>query len=253
MRHALPILLLLSGCMHTLKVEVPAAPAVDLAATRVAVVVGDHSCLDVADSLIEGLKGDDGIVVGPGADVELNVGECQNSTQVVGDIHLGDPNDPTHADQRRITVQGHGHAVLQVLASGRVQATLIGAGQKDASGGWGQRNWLPLTRNVDVGLADTVAADLAEQVRPLPKQVERRIYPGAAEGTPHQLYSLAVAAETRGDLVGARRLAQSAQDAHPSRALETYLDELDSRIERAPGAPVAQTSSPSDTADSPQD
>jgi hypothetical protein len=220
-------LALLGGCVHTVQVAMPPAPAVTIDASAVAVVAADRSCHGIADALVAELNRLEGVSVDPRAEIRLEVTGCDLALHPVVDIEI-----TPKVDRRRITVQGWGHAVLTVKVGGETQAHLIGASHQGLDGAWGEIDLPGLSRAMERDLVETVAVDLAEQLRPLPRLVDRRVYGRAGRGSPRSLHNLAVAAEARGELVEARRLARLSYEELPSARSAAYLDELDDLLYR---------------------
>ncbi len=227
----LPLLLIATaslGCSHRVEVVMQPMPAVSLDVSRVAVVSGTRACRDIADALVTALNDTPGVTVDPRAEVQLEVIECEHPLMPVQvDVELGNGND-----QRRMSVEGSAHALLVVRRDGRAEAHLIGATRRHARGAWGDHDALALSRAVEHDLASGVAADLAEQLRPVPKLVERRVYGNPVPGTAQETFNLAVLAEAHGDLHEARRLASASYDAHPTARTEAYVAQLDAMIAR---------------------
>ena len=229
MRRTLAILLvtLAPGCAKTVQVELPALPAVSLDSSRVAVVAVERDCREVADALVEQLNGLE-FDVDPGASVRLEVSSCDSALQPVQvDVQIEED-----VDRRRLSVEGRAHAVVAVNVEGEAQAWLIGASSQIARSNWNEADAAGLSRTVSRELVDGVAADLAEQVRPIPRLVDRRVYTRAPEGTARALTNRAVDAELRGELREAHRLAELAWQENPSPRSRAYLLELEQRLSR---------------------
>lgn len=208
----------------------PAAPAITLAADRVAVIAASRECRPIADALVDTLHTVPGLVVDPRADVRLEVSECEMPRQEVHvDIEIADS-----VDRRRLSVDGAAHALVAVRVGNTTEAHLIGATRTVAHGSWNDAHVLGLSRTVERTLTDGVAADLAEQIRPLPRFVERRLYANPAPGTGQDTYNLAVRAEAAGEILEAHRLAVLAQAQYPSERTTAYADEL-AQLARARG------------------
>lgn len=223
---------LLGACAPKVQVAVPAMPAIALETSRVAVVTGSHECRAVADALVAVLRETPGIVVDPRADVSLEVIECDRPllpVQVDVEITSG-------GDRRRLSVEGSAHALVAIRRDGTAEAHLIGATRRELRGAWGENNPVALSKAVEHELTLAVATDLADQVRPVPRIVERRVYANPSPGTPQETFNLAVKAESEGRLHEAHRLAALANDARPSPRTEAYLAELDALIARYPYA-----------------
>ena len=102
-------------------------------------------------------------------------------------------------------------------------------------------NGVALHNRVSRALTEGVAADLTDQIRPIPRMVERRVYPNATAGSARHQLNLAVRAEMAGDLYEARRRARLANLIHSSPESEAYVTELEhllhSLVEDPPPAP----------------
>lgn len=232
-RLSLPMLALLAGCAHTVQVELPAMPSVAITTQSVAVVTRDRACRDVADALIRELSDMGAVRVDPRSEVRLEVFGCEKpNAPVTVDVELGDDG----VDRRKVSVEGRAHAVLAVRVGDGTEAHLIGAARREVRGNGVEKNVATLSRAVDRELTEAVAADLAEQIRPVPRTVDRRIYPNAPSGTALALHTLAVDAERAGKIVLARSLAQAAYDEDPSEKHREYLEELDAILARWPAA-----------------
>lgn len=234
MRRSLAILLLAlaSGCARTVQVELPALPAVSLDSSRVAVVAVERDCREIADALVQQLNVL-GFQVDPGAAVRLEVSSCERPLQPVQvDVEI-----EQDVDRRRLSIEGRAHAVVAVQVDGHPQAWLIGASSQIARGNWNDPDPIGLSRMVQRSLVDGVASDLADQLRPLPRLVDRRVYARAPDGTAHALHNRAVDAEARGELQEAFRLAQLAHDENPSARARAYVEELELRIARGTYTP----------------
>ncbi|MBN2798787.1 MAG: hypothetical protein JXX28_06515 [Deltaproteobacteria bacterium] len=223
-------LALMSACAHRVEVSVPPLPAVELATTEVAVVAGQRQCRAVADALAEALRNTPGVSVNPSAPVRLEVSLYEHFTapqvsitEVGGERREG-----------RVSMDGHAHALLTVTTPDGLQARLMGEANRSLHGELLALDLSSARQRLDRELTRGVALDLAEQVRPLPKQVERSLYPKAsvdsAKGQLHQ----AVLAELAGDLDAARRHANLAQQLRPSPSTQAYLQELNRRARGAP-------------------
>jgi hypothetical protein len=210
---------------RTVEVTVPAEPAVDIDA-RVAVVTGDHDCAAIAGALIDELHAI-GVTVDPRATVRLQVSGCEQPVRHQVDVEIAQ-----NVRRRRDTVEGRAHALVDVSVDGLVQAHLIGASATAITGSWNASDGAWLSRTAERALVAGVATDLADQVRPMPRIVERHVYPGAAEGTARALHNQAVSAERAGDLAEARRLAALAFARRPNPASAAYMTELQRRDAR---------------------
>lgn len=221
----LTVAVLLTGCSRRVEVSLPATPAVEIRTDRVAVVSGERACRDVADQLVEQLNDLDGIAVDPRADVRLVVRSCESTFEPKVDITV--PGNDDEAWASRVSVAGRAVAVLQVEAHGQVQVHLIGTGVHESAGELRAGQVVRLRRRVARDLAVAVAVDLTEQVRPIPRIVQRRVYPNAPASTARGQRRLAVEAELAGDLHAATRHARMSHQLKPSAESAEYLQELE--------------------------
>jgi hypothetical protein len=150
--------------------------------------------------------------------------------QPVIDIRLQASSGGEVRERRRVTVNGRAHAVVAVIVDGEALAHLIGTGQSTAIGGWDRGNTVQLRRSIERELTNSVVLDLSDQIRPVPRLVQRRVFPNASDGSARQLHTLAVRAELAGDIFRAHEFASAAHDAAPSRQSASYLSELDRRL-----------------------
>lgn len=224
---AMAVLLALSGCARRVQVALPAAPAVALESQTVAVVAGGRACRDVADALVQRINTLEGMRVDPSSPVRLTVQGCSNTFDPQVDITVSDNSDWLG----RITVVGRGHAVVQVQTQGETRATLIATGERYAQGEL-EGSMVALRKRVSRNLTEAVADDLTEQLRPIPRVVQRRVYPNAESGTARAHINLAVTAELEGDLLTARDHALRALEISPSAEFAAYARELDQLVQR---------------------
>jgi len=232
---ALGVVAALPGCAHKVQVEVPAVPAValQLQSPKIAVVVQDRDCREVADALVDELNAVDGLEVDPRADVCLRVLRCGRSYTANIDIRVeGDQ------DRRRVLMEGRAHALVAVMADGEPQAHLIGSARHFDDSAWGDIDVLGRRRSMDRDLTRLLARDLATQVSPVPRVAERRIHPRAPEGTARRFYHDAVIAELSGDLTEAHRLAMKAWEERPTARNAAYLRELEARLHQTGSGPL---------------
>lgn len=220
-----------AACAHTVDVSLPAAPAVSLHSERIAVVYVDGRCATQADALLAALRAG-GLVVDPEAPVRLEVSLCEGG---VGgpeiEVEIADG-----VDRRRVAVDGRAWAVLQVFGPEGLRARLLGTAEQQVRGPWSDvaphtsGDVRRLVRTADDVLVAAVADDLAEQVRSGPREVSRRLYGRAPEGSGRALYNAAVQLEVQGDVTEARRVAHEAWTREPNLRIATYLLELDRRV-----------------------
>lgn len=213
------------ACAHRVEVAVPASPAISVEATRFAVIASERACARVAAGLVEALGAAEGMEVDPGAPVKLRLSSCGRVLSTEIDVEV-----LADGALRRARVQGRAHALATVEVGGEIHARLIGSSREAAANGWGDTDVFDLNRRLSHELDAQVAIDLLSQISPLPRQVERRIYPNADTGSARGLYSDAVRAEQRGELREAARLAQAATSTRPSRRFALYTSELERRL-----------------------
>lgn len=215
------------GCAgHRVHVELPAAPAVELAADAVAIVAADRECRDVANALVDELARVGALTVDPTAPTRLYVYGCTQAVAApVVDVRLEDDASGRRSESREILVDGRAQAAVDVVRQGDVVARLVGAGRHTASGDLASSPGIE--RAMARNLPERVAVDLVDQIRPVPRLAVRRVYPNAAEGTAADLLDRAVAAELAGDLPAARDLALAALRERPTARAEAYLRELE--------------------------
>ena len=220
-----------AACAHTVDVSLPAAPAVSLRSERVAVVYLATACEPQANALLRAVR-DGGLVVDPNADVRLEVALCEGG--------VGGPEIEVEVaegvDRRRVAVDGRAWAVLQVYGPEGLRARLLGTAAQEVRGPWSDEvphtsgDVRRLVRTADEVLVSAVADDLAEQIRSGPREVSRRTYGRAPDGSGRALYNAAVRSEQVGDVTAARRLAREAWTLDPNLRIATYLLELDRRV-----------------------
>lgn len=218
------ILLFGQGCRSTVRLEVPAVPAVRLpvAADAIAVVAYERSCQDPADVLVQTLADGGFLRVDPRSDLRIELFNCDDDQQwVVEQVQSAE------GARSRTRVHGRAHAVAAVSYRGKVLANLIGAGRAERSGTWGQPTPLVATWNgVRRHAMEDLATDLATQLNPLGTLAERRVYPNAPAGSAKELTTRAVRAELDGDLDAAVTHAEAAWQVDPNARTTAYLEEL---------------------------
>ena len=224
-------LLALTGCAsRTVHVEIPALPAVELAADTVSIVSTDKGCKPTADALAARLALAPGIQVDPRSGVRLRLDECGTSYESV--VFVNDLPDNEMGETRRLTLEGRAFAMVEVEVEGQHQATLVGSSRQgsfqhqERVGLW---DLLALRRNVDRRLSQALVEDLVRQISPFPTLAQRRVYSNPSPGTARELHNRAVMAEQHGDLDEAWRLAQLAYDAHPRGRIAAYRAALEFR------------------------
>lgn len=225
----------LVGCASTVRVQIPASPAVSVELTSVAVLVGDKGCQDIADALVTTLRRDHGAHIDPRAPVRVLVEECGVRVHRSVDVVMTEDSD-----RRRLTVDGRGYAAVSVSSRVGRPAVLLGAARDLRQGGFEESSHADvssMTRSVEGWIPVAVARDLAAQLSPVPRVRDRRVYPGADEASPRGLAHQAVLAELDGDLSRAHDLAARAYAAHPTARVLAYRDELAARLRRTGGTP----------------
>jgi hypothetical protein len=222
------------GCAPKVKIEHPAQPALQIDATSVAVVSHDRECRDIADELATHLN-ENGLRVDPRAAVRLDLYGCGQSFETKVEVSQRADQQGVSSDERRATVEGRGHAAVNVTVHGETEATLIGSGSQLATGSWQNRDIrevLDMRRGVDKHITQAVARDLAEQISPMPTLVSRRVY-SMAIGNGGRLHNQAVQAELSGDIPRAHTLALAALASRPGhRGHQRYVSDLDHLLQR---------------------
>ena len=228
-------LLALSACSQHVQVPVAAWPSVSLSSDAISVVAVKRNCRYIADALVTALVAAPGLRVDPRATTRLAVSDCGESFHTEVDVFQEfDRENGRSVDRRRVVIDGRAHAVITVMNGDLVIARLLAGARENIAGQWGaESDYLRLSKSARRQLSDSVAGDLTEQLRPVPRLAHRRIYPRAPNGTARHLHSLAVLAEQQGDLPLARRLAGAAHADHPSDRSEDYVRELDSLLLRS--------------------
>jgi hypothetical protein len=209
-------------------VSTPASPNVHLPSATVAIVAADRSCHLLANTLAERITREAIFRVDPKAKVRLLVTECSNRIlPTVNIFKNADSRTGTSIEERKVVLDGRGYAQVEVTMEDQSQAFLIGSSR------WAQETSRPRAiRGITQQLRTLVADDILEQVRPIPRMAERRIFPNAQPGSHKALLTEAVAAEIRGDLTRAIELASAAQKTAPNARIQAYIDDLNQQFLR---------------------
>ena len=226
--------LALAGCSaRRVQVSLPAGPALQLDTTSVA-VVSNRECREVANALVREIDEVPGFHVDHRSPVRLYLSACERWVDPTIDIQQTvDADDGVVLQRRRVSIRGGALAVLSVMVAGQPTARLIGRGRQSMSGEWNSgMDVFGLSRRVERDMMESVVADLIDQLSPVPRLVERRVFPNASEGSPRGLHTAAVRAEMAGELEEAYKLALRAYEVTPTRQARLYLDELDRSLHR---------------------
>lgn len=233
----------LGGCAsRTVRVEVAPAPAVSLPSSTVAVVAADRECRPMADALIRSLGQRASIAVDPRADTRLLVFGCGLDIGWTLTEEIDATGDRPQSRQRA-DLSGRGHAVVAITDAHGTQAHILGSSRDGAVGAWGLQDMFRNRRALRNRLTESVAEDLVGQLNPTTRQIARRVYPNATEGSARELHTRAVVAEQRGDLDEALRLARASLTERPTERAAAYLRALERRVvapqARASAGPTA--------------
>ena len=231
--------LIATGCAHRVSWEVQPVPTYTLPAaptTMLAVVADGRQCKAVADAVAASLNTRPGVKVSSEAAIRLIVQNCDQGQETTLEVEMGGQSasgfNGTGAvvggDRRRYTLHGWSAAEMTVISPSGNEVILSGTADQTVRSSWVGDADMDVPRAITLAdaLAKEVAANLANQLAPLPVSLHRRLYADAAPGSAKDLHNRAVSAEQAGDLVGALDLARQAQAVDPSRAAADYLDEL---------------------------
>ena len=218
--------LFLAACSKRVFVETPASPTIQLNASTVAIVSADRSCQRLANALAKRMTKEALFQVDPKADVRLVVSQCRQHIRPTVNIRQTvDSKQGLIQEKRNVQTDGRAFAQVEVSNPSGTQAHLIG------SASWTEEGIsLNNLRGLQEQLQTLLADDLLEQVRPIPRIAQRRIYPNAQANSQRALLTDAVSAEIRGDVKRAIELASAAQKQAPNPRIQEYLDELKRRL-----------------------
>lgn len=233
-----PALTLLTqvACAHHVSWEVQPRPSYSLPAesggVSVAVVTNGRACKAIADELVRALGTRIGVAVNPGASIRLEVRNCDRGQERTMEFEVdafdaGGFQGATTA-RRRYTIRGWAAADMAVISPAGSSVVLSGSANRTVHSPWTADDDLDVNRSIGLAedLSNDVAANLANQLVPLPVALRRKVYTEAPPGSARDLHNRAVAAEQAGDLVAALGLARQAQAQEPSRAGAEYLQAL---------------------------
>lgn len=232
--------LLPTACAHRVSWEVQPVPTYTLPeaqTTLLAVVADGRACKAVADAVAGSLNTRPGVKVSADAAIRLIVQNCDQGQDTTLELEIGgqaafDGFDGRGAivggDRRRYTLHGWAAAEMTVVSPAGNSVILSGTADQTVRSSWVGDSDMDVPRAITLAdaLSKEVAANLANQLAPLPVSLHRMLYVDAAPGSAKDLHNQAVSAEQSGDLVGALNLARQAQAVDPSRAAADYLDEL---------------------------
>ena len=216
----------LTACAKHVYVHTPASPTVKLHSATVALVSADRGCQRLANELARRMTREALFQVDPKAEVRLLVSECREQVRPTVSIRqMVDSEKGILQEKRTIRVDGRAFAQVEVTSQSGTQAHLIG------SADWTKQTQNPKAiKTLRKQLHALLADDLLEQVRPIPRIAQRRIFPNAQPNSQRALLTEAVSAEIRGDLTRAIELAAAAQKQAPNSRIAEYLDELNRRL-----------------------
>jgi hypothetical protein len=209
--------------------EVRPAPSVEIDTTTVAVAAEDRGCKEVADSLLKQLDARPGVDVDPQAETRLVVESCDDFISTLVEVD----GETLAQDRRRVTVTGTGELVVGVYAGDSRVGEIRAEALEEVTSAWATDKPTPRIRasSVQRDLEQAMAREVADQVAPLPEELERRVYKDAEPGTARELHNLAVDAERDGDLDQALELAKQAYVANPTARNMRYIEELESHAQ----------------------
>ena len=226
------LVLQLLGCAPHVSWEVQPLPSYTLPSLEVAVVAGDRGCKRVADELASTLSARPGVRVHPDAPVRLVVLACDGEIDTTVELESTFPgivyDTRVYQEQRRYSMRGWASATLEVQSSAVLSARLPGAAERFVQGPWVANGQLeiPGALSLDASVRRDLAANLADQVVPLPATIRRTVYRDPEPGTARQLHNEAVRAEREGNLNDALRLARAAWAAHPTADAMRFIEAL---------------------------
>lgn len=232
------VILVALGCAPHVSWQYQPAATYALPAAQVAVIADDRRCGPVADELVGALRARPGVEVRPSADVKLVVTACDAEVhttleQESNRLGLGYPATVVQ-ERRRYTMRGTGRAMLLVTGTSQPTTTLRADAGRDLRGGWVTDGSLdvPATMELQRLLDRELGWQLADMILPLPETVRRVVYRVPEPGTSRALHNEAVAAEQRGDLDEAMRLARAAYAADPTQRTRDYMVAVEQHASR---------------------
>lgn len=236
MRHLTAIAALVCmGCATTIQVELRPLPAIDVDLSAVAVVSASRECTDVADLLVRRLAAAPGIHVSPDAELRVQLDQCGLVYQPQVELEQVVHSDGSVISERTATVDGRAYAIVQIQTKGIEQARLLASARNTdtlpQAGGF-TRLFRP-NRSIARDMREALVDDLVRQISPMPMLVQRRIYPGAHDGSARDFYNQAVLAELSGDLHQAHRLAVKAETRSDDPTISRYAAELARQLDPA--------------------
>lgn len=196
------------GCAPKVAFEVPAAPAVSINTVTIRVKSADRSCQMLADKVADRIGQVQGMQVDPRADASLTLYGCTSTL-------LPAEDGTTIGSTAAIATLNDRAGVVHLLGSAR--------------GTFPQRT---RSRTALQRMNQQAAADVVEQIAPLPVVVRRRVYDNADEGSAKALLTRAVRAEQEGHLATALHYAREAHELRPRPERARYVAELTRRLSR---------------------
>jgi hypothetical protein len=224
-----------TGCRSSVRLELPASPAIALSSDTVAIVAQDRACQPVANAVALELTRSSYLLVDPRSSLRIELFGCGDDEALTMEQASESLEGEEGAVRTRIRIETRAHAAVSVSEHGSLLAHLIAAGEDEGASGWS--NSLPLVQvrqQARRRVREDLARDVVRQLNPLPTLVSRRVYPNAPAGTARELTTLAVMAEQGGDLDRALDLAQAAWLRDPNPRTAGYIEELERRLSEAP-------------------
>ena len=226
------LLLLVAGCASHVAWKVAPAPAVDVDVATLSVAAEGADCKELANAVLAEMAARPGVAIDPDAPTTLVVKDCQSFLATIVEVE-GERIDIDETERRRVTVEGTGNATVEVRANGLTVGTLTPQHFHAESSSWASDGRIPAprARAVSAALSEGLAQQVADDLAPLPAELSRRIYASSEPGTARALHNQAVAAEQRGDLDEAMKLAREAYAADPSARSMRYLEALEAHAD----------------------
>jgi hypothetical protein len=228
------MLLTLLACATKVTWQVTPAPVVHVDTTSVAVAAEGVECRRVADAVVAELAARPGVRVEAEAQTRLVVRGCDQELSTLIEVeNARGTMRVDETDRRRVVVEGQGTARVSVLRGTASVGELEHSAVASEDSGWASdgRVATPRARAVEGELVRLLARGIADDVAPLPADLQRRLFDHPEPGTAAELHNQAVAAEIAGDLELAMKLARQAWTADPSPRGARYLEQLEAHAE----------------------
>jgi len=223
--------LTLYGCVSTVQVQVRPLPSVNVDLSAVSVVSASRSCTEVANAVVQHLTDAPGIHVSPDATLRIQLDDCALTYHPRVELRQEVGSDGRSVTERTATVDGRAYAMVSLTSGDTEQARLLASARETTSLSRTGASMFKPTRADTRSLRDALVDDLVRQVSPMPRLVQRRLYPGAPSGSARDLYNQAVLAEASGDLNAAHRLATLAISRGAAPPITRYAEELERHLD----------------------